>query len=104
MLIAPCLDTPLRLNLGPDVTSASYVELTRQVNRKPTAAWTPALILGLVVMIVIGLGTPAVWSGVPCAWLRPLGLVYAVGMRGVIREHSGGRSSPLNSRRADAPA
>jgi len=34
MLIAPCLDTPLRLNLGPDVTSASYVELTRQVLRQ----------------------------------------------------------------------
>ncbi len=31
MLIAPCLDTPLRLNLGPDLTSASYVGLTRHV-------------------------------------------------------------------------
>jgi len=34
MLIAPCLDTPLRLNLGPDVTSASYVRLTRDVLRQ----------------------------------------------------------------------
>jgi 3-phosphoshikimate 1-carboxyvinyltransferase len=34
MLIAPCLDTPLQLNLGPDVTSVSYVELTRKVLRE----------------------------------------------------------------------
>ena len=34
MLIAPCLDTPPRLNLGPDVTSRSYVELTRKVLRQ----------------------------------------------------------------------
>ncbi len=34
MLIAPCIDTPLRLNLGPDVTSASYVGLTRHVLRQ----------------------------------------------------------------------
>jgi len=34
MLIGPCLDTPLRLNLGPDVTSMSYVELTRGVLRQ----------------------------------------------------------------------
>ena len=34
MLIAPCLDTPLRLNLGSDVTSASYIRLTRHVLRQ----------------------------------------------------------------------
>ena len=34
MLIAPCLDTPLRLNLGPEVTSVSYVGLTRHVLRQ----------------------------------------------------------------------
>ena len=53
--------------------------------------------------IVIGLGTPAVWSGVPFLVLLGLGLVYTVGMRVVIREHSGGMSSQLKSRRADAP-
>ena len=79
------------------------VELTRQVNRTPPVPWTPAVVLGLVVMIVIGLGAPGVWRGIPFLVLIGLGLAYAVGMRVVIREYSGGMSSQLKSRRADAP-
>lgn len=79
------------------------VELTRRVNRSPVVPWTPALLLGLVLMIVIGLGAPGVWSGIPFLVLIGLGLLYAVGMRVVIREHSGGMSSPMSSQQADVP-
>ena len=69
------------------------VELTRRANRTPSIPWTPALLLGLIVTVVVGLAAPGVWSGSAFLVLIGLGLLYAAGMRTVIREHSGGMSA-----------